>query len=98
VHAIDDAVTSASVSGEGDVADQRNPSPRRRTHDVHVFSSRSISTARTLDTTSDSKHFLAAAHFQNFFHGDQHAADLVLQAERGTRLSRLSLTFFSKPE
>jgi len=46
----------------------------------------------------ESDHFFAAAHFDDIFRGNQHAADFVLQAEGGHTALQAFLTFFSKPE
>src|SRR5260221_12460203 len=85
VHAVDDRVhfgfrKRRRRSGRADKAGD----PRRVAHDVPgVFVQIHFHqhVARIRHARSD--HFLAAAHFDDVFRGNQHAADFVLQAEGG---------------
>src|SRR6266481_1395034 len=76
--------TSASVSGEGDVAEPTKPVTRGGAHGVPgVFVQVHFHQHIARIGHAIRNHLLAATHFDDFLRGDHHAANLVLQAERG---------------
>src|SRR4029077_8768561 len=94
------ASTSASDSGEGDVAEPTNPVTRgvERTM-CQVFSSKSISTSTYPGyDMRDATTFLPPRTSTVSSIGISTRPILSCKLNAATRLSRLSLTFFSKPE